>query len=178
MIQHFRLTFILLLLNGFAFTGLFFLSNAQFKSNQDVHNLSFAIQEFTRDLDQIAIRGTELNEIIQLNLKGQSWFLEQPIEWPANHYTVHQIIHQLNLLSEEARFSEKEILQANQSLSDFGLIEPALSIELGKGEKVLRIQLAIRHLLATNSIYICPKKIEFMLWQTACFNHNYSTLII
>ena len=158
MIQDFRLTFILLLLNGFAFTGLFFLSNAQFKSNQDEHNLNFAIQEFTRDLDQIAIRGTELNESIQLNLKGQSWFLEQPIEWPANHYTVHQIIHQLNLLSEEARFSEKEILQANQSLSDFGLIEPALSIELGKGEKVLRIQLGNSTPLGNKLYLYLPQK--------------------
>lgn len=158
MIQHFRLTLILLLLNGFAFIGLFFFSNAQFKSNQDAHNLSSAIQEFTRALDRIAIQGSGLEENIQLNAKGQEWFLDQPIQWPANQFTVNQIIHQLNLLSEEARFSANEILQANQSLSDFGLSEPVLSIELGKGEKSFQIQLGNPTPLGNKLYLYLPQK--------------------
>lgn len=158
MIQHFRLTFILLLLNGFAFIGLFFFSNAQFKSNQDSQNLNFAIQEFTPNLDRIAIRGTQLDEAIQLNANGQEWFLDKPIQWPANHFTVNQIIHQLNLLSEEARFSANEILQSNQSLSDFGLMDPVLSIELGKGEKALQIQLGNSTPLGNKLYLYLPQK--------------------
>lgn len=158
MIQHFRLTFILLLLNGLALVGLFVFSNAQFKSNQDSQNLNFAIQEFTRALDHIAIRGSELDEAIQLTAEGQEWYLDQPIQWPANHFTVNQIIHQLNLLSEEARFSTNEILQANQNLSDFGLTDPTLSIELGKGAKVLQIQLGNSTPLGNKLYLYLPQK--------------------
>ena len=158
MIQHFRLTFILLILNGFAFIGLFLLSNAQFKSNQDSQNLNFTIQEFTRDLDRINISGTELEETIQLTLDGQEWNLDLPIQWPANNFTVTQIIHQLNLLSAEARFSLNEILQANQSLSEFGLTEPVLSIELSNGGKALQILLGETTPLGNKLYLYLPQK--------------------
>lgn len=158
MIQYFRLTFILLILNGFAFIGLFLFSNAQFKSNQDSQNLNFSIQEFTQNLDRITVSGTELDEAIQLISDGQKWRLNQPIQWPANDFTVTQIIHQLNLLSAEARFSLNEILQANQSLSEFGLAEPVLSIELSNGDKVLKILIGKTTPLGNKLYLYLPQK--------------------
>ncbi|MDA0848939.1 MAG: DUF4340 domain-containing protein, partial [Verrucomicrobia bacterium] len=139
MIQKFRLTFILLFLNAIAFITLFLLSNGQYKDHQESKGLNFAISSFTQDLEGIQIESAQLQESIKILRQNHNWVIEEPVQWPANNFSVNQIIHQLNLLKESAKFTYDELIDTDQNLKDFGLEEPKLVFNLIKGAQSMNL---------------------------------------
>ena len=53
MIQKFRLTFVLLILNAIAFIALFILSSGQYKNYQESQGLNHSITSFTQSLEGV-----------------------------------------------------------------------------------------------------------------------------
>ena len=141
MIQQFRATFLLIILNVIAFGVLFIASNSQYNSFQKKDSLNSNIIEYTNNLESLSISSSQLDEEIKLNKEGSSWILKEPIAWPANDFAVNQIIHQLSLVKETLAFSIDEIEQTKQTLADYGLENPLLSLELAYGKKALEIQI-------------------------------------
>lgn len=139
MIQKFRLTFVLLVLNAIAFISLFILSNGQYKNYQDSQGLNYAITSFTQALESIEIESKQLQESIKILKQNNRWVIEKPVQWPANNFSVNQIIHQLNLLKESAKFTYDELIETDQNLKDFGLDDPKLAFNLIKGTQSLNL---------------------------------------
>lgn len=158
MIQHFRFTLVLIILNIIAFGTLFFVSNNPYNSFQKSNRLNSHIIEYTNNLESLRIASDQLETDILLNKTGRSWMLEEPIAWPANDFAVNQIIHQLNLIKESLVFTIDEIQQTNQSLSDYGLAEPLLSLTLSYENKSLEIQIGSTPSLGNKLYLYLPKK--------------------
>ena len=158
MIQKHKLTLILLTLNIITFIILFALSNGQYKSHQKSQGLNFAITGFIHDLEGIKIEGKQLEESLKIAKKGNQWFIIEPVEWPANNFSVNQILHQLNLLKESAKFTYNELIKTDQQLEDFGLDQPKLTLTLTKGTQALKLLVGNSTPLG-NKLYIyLPKK--------------------
>lgn len=159
MIQKFRLTFILLFLNAIAFITLFLLSNGQYKDHQESKGLNFAISSFTQDLEGIQIESAQLQESIKILRQNHNWVIEEPVQWPANNFSVNQIIHQLNLLKESAKFTYDELIDTDQNLKDFGLEEPKLVFNLIKGAQSMNLIVGNTTPLG-NKLYLYLPEIE------------------
>ena len=139
MIQKFRLTFVLLILNAIAFIALFILSSGQYKNYQESQGLNYSITSFTQSLEGIHIESKQLQESIKISKRNNGWFIDSPVQWPANNFSVNQIVHQLNLLKESAKFTYDELIETDQNLKDFGLDDPKLTFNLKKGSQSLSL---------------------------------------
>ena len=164
MIQKFSLTFVLLILNAIAFISLFLLSNGQYKDYQESQGLNYEITSFTQALESIEIESKQLQESLKILRQNNNWFIDEPVQWPANNFSVNQIIHQLNLLKESAKFTNDELIETDQNLKDFGLDEPKLAFNLKKGSQSLNLLVGnstplgnklYLYLPEKESVYVC-----------------------
>ncbi len=57
-----------------------------------------------------------------------TWYLAAPYDWPANPYALKRIIDELNFLRFEATFAVADLPKTNQTLADYGLEKPALTL--------------------------------------------------
>lgn len=64
---------------------------------------------------------------------GESWQLTQPLAWPANPAAVARIIGDLQFLEHETSFTVADLKANGQSLADYGLDQPKLSVEFSNG---------------------------------------------
>ena len=139
MIQKFRFTLVLLALNAIAFVALFILSSGQYKNYRESQGLNHSITSFTQSLEGIQIKSKQIQESINISKRNNRWFIDSPVQWPANNFSVNQIIHQLNLLKESAKFTYDELIETDQNLKDFGLDDPKLTFNLKKGSQSLSL---------------------------------------
>jgi hypothetical protein len=63
----------------------------------------------------------------------ESWFLTEPLEWPANLPAVQAIVSGLQQLENITSFSVRDVLKNGQSLADYGLDRPRLVVTLASG---------------------------------------------
>ncbi len=66
--------------------------------------------------------------------RGDTWWLTQPLEWPANPHAVSSIIHELQLLENVSSFSAKDLASNSMSLTDYGLDRPKLTVSFASGD--------------------------------------------
>jgi len=158
MIQQFRFTLILLVLNAVAFLILFLASNSQFSAFNNSSSLVAQITEFTSKLDALEIFNSSQDSTLFLERVNSDWSLTEPTQWPANSFAVNQIIHELNTLEESVVFSLDEIQQTDQSLSDYGLAEPLLSLALFKAGERLEINIGKSTALGNKLYLYLPKE--------------------
>ena len=84
--------------------------------------------------DRLELRGPALGEGQERVLKkkgSDQWFIEKPMNWPANYYIVNQILNQIQFLPKEYSFTVESILKVGKTLTDYGLQEPRLELTLG-----------------------------------------------
>ncbi|MDD3180701.1 MAG: DUF4340 domain-containing protein [Opitutaceae bacterium] len=72
-------------------------------------------------------RTTRTGAVIRLEKRGDTWWLTQPYEWPANLNAVSSITTELNFLEHETSFAVRDLAKSGQSLADYGLDQPALT---------------------------------------------------
>lgn len=86
----------------------------------------------TADLRSIRIDGPGLTPV-NLVRSGDNWALTEPLEWPANPHAVSRIVNELQFLEHETSFSVADLERNNQSLADYGLDAPKLSVTFTAG---------------------------------------------
>lgn len=86
----------------------------------------------TADIQGLRISGPTVTTI-NLVKQGDNWSLTEPIEWPANPHAVSRIINELQFLEHETSFSVADLAKNNQSLADYGLDHPRLTLEFTTG---------------------------------------------
>ena len=95
------------------------------------------------DIRSLEIKSTAAGaSTIALARRGDTWWLTQPLEWPANPHAVSSIIHELQLLENVSSFSTKDLASNSMSLADYGLDRPKLTVTFASGDApptILRI---------------------------------------
>ena len=70
-----------------------------------------------------------------LTRERDAWFLTRPLDrWPANAHAVNAIVHALQLLEHETSFAVADLVKNRQSVADFGLERPRLTVSFTSGE--------------------------------------------
>jgi hypothetical protein len=71
--------------------------------------------------------------VYALTRTGETWQLTQPLDWPANPAAVARIVSDLQFLEHETSFAVADLKANGQSLADYGLDQPKLTVEFGNG---------------------------------------------
>ncbi|MBA4137877.1 MAG: hypothetical protein C0518_11215 [Opitutus sp.] len=85
--------------------------------------------------------------------RGDSWWLVQPLEWPANPNSIANILNELQLLEHETSFAVADLAKGGPSLADYGLAQPALTFTFTSGGKDHALKIGDRTELG-NRLYI------------------------
>ena len=70
---------------------------------------------------------------VRLVKRGEAWALAQPFDWPANLFAVNRILTTLQDLKHETSFAVAELAKNGQSLADYGLEKPSLTVTFTTG---------------------------------------------
>lgn len=85
----------------------------------------------TADIRSLDIAGS--GRKLALVRRGDDWFVTQPFEWPANPIAVNRIVTELQLLEHETTFYVRDLAKNGQSLADYGLDHPKLTVAFTSG---------------------------------------------
>lgn len=80
-------------------------------------------------------------ETMKIEKRGDDWWLTAPYEWPANPNAVSRIHNELQFLEHETSFAVADLAKSGQgqTLADYGLAEPALTLEFTAAGKSYRL---------------------------------------
>lgn len=85
--------------------------------------------------------------------RGDSWWLTQPFEWPANYHAVSRILNELQLLEHETSFAVADLAKSGQSLADYGLAEPVMTFTFTSAGKDYALKIGDRTEIG-NRLYV------------------------
>jgi hypothetical protein len=98
---------------------------AKAQDDKDLFNQAFA------DAHEIIVtRGKVDRERVLLVRTGNEWTLSEPLEWPANFFAARSILNGLQHIEAIPLFSAEELISEGESLGDYGLDLPSLTIEV------------------------------------------------
>lgn len=80
------------------------------------------------NIQSLAITGGRFATAIKLEKRGDSWYLTQPLAWPANPNAVSRILNELQFMEHETSFTVRDLAKTGQTLADFGLAPPAMTV--------------------------------------------------
>jgi len=84
----------------------------------------------TANIQNLEITSGDPASGIKIERSGDGWMLVKPLQWPANEFAVTRIINELQQLHPYATFTVTELAQTGQTLADYGLQKPSLSLTL------------------------------------------------
>ncbi|HND62756.1 MAG TPA: DUF4340 domain-containing protein [Opitutaceae bacterium] len=86
----------------------------------------------TADIRALEIAGG--NSSLILKKTGDTWMVTRPLEWPANPNAVGRILTELQFLKHETSFNVSDLAKNGQSLADYGLDQPRLTVTITSGD--------------------------------------------
>lgn len=87
-------------------------------------------------------RTARTGESVKLEKKdGGAWWLTTPYAWPANPNAVSRLHNELQFLEHETSFLVADLPKSGQTLADYGLADPALTIDLTAAGRSYRLQI-------------------------------------
>jgi hypothetical protein len=88
------------------------------------------------DIRSITITHRANNTTVALTRQRDTWSLTQPLNWPANPHAARAIASEFELLEHIATFSVADAAKNKQTLADFGLEKPQLTVEFTSGDPI------------------------------------------
>jgi hypothetical protein len=86
------------------------------------------------DIRSLTVASTAPGGSFSLARRGDGWFLTAPLDWPANPPAVRVILNELAFLEHDASFAVADLKNNGQSLADYGLDKPRLTLTFTSGE--------------------------------------------
>lgn len=126
-----KVTLILMFLNAALFIFIF-----RFEGDWRTERAALEVRRRVLGAEAADIRELEVNGpggSFSLERRGDAWFLTRPFEWPANPHAVSRIITDLQFLERSASFSVADLEKNSQSLADYGLEQPRMSVTFTSG---------------------------------------------
>ena len=113
--------------------------------------------------DRIEISGTALAQKRTLERRGAAWHITTPFEWPANYYAVNRILSQLQFLEKEVAFSLEEVRKTGQSIADYGLDNPNLTLALHHAGSVTTLDIGDPTPLGNQRYALSPDRTRILV---------------
>ncbi len=121
-----KVTLVLIFLNVALFYFIFFVSG-DFREAKDTSGILGPevanIQTLT-----LTVSDAAGDSKIRLERRGERWLITEPIVWRANQFSVRSIINELQFLRPNASFAVADLPQSGQTLADYGLEKPRLTL--------------------------------------------------
>ena len=109
---------------------------------------SAAIDSLTRTLST--------GPALRLEKRGDAWWLTQPYDWPANPNAVASIINELQFLEHETSFAVKDLAKSGQSLADYGLVQPAVTLVFTSAGKSYTLRVGDKTTIGSRLYVLSP----------------------
>lgn len=122
-----KVTIVLLFLNVVLFYYIFHYEDQWRAERANLEARRRVLGSEIATLDSLT-RLTRTGPTIKLERRGESWSLTQPYEWPADANAMARVINELQFLEHETSFPVADLAKSGQSLADFGLSEPAITL--------------------------------------------------
>jgi hypothetical protein len=130
-----KVTLVLLFLNVALFFFIFYFERdwRVERASQEARHRVLGVE--AADIRSLEVAGVAPGSSFALELRGDTWFLTKPVEWPANPVAVNHILSELQVLENVASFPTKDLEKNGQKLSDYGLDQPKLTVSFSSGEE-------------------------------------------
>ena len=125
-----KVTLVLIFLNVAVFFFIFYLKE------KDIHapvDHSSILGPEVANIQAIEVTGGSRPSPIRIEKHGEAWTITKPEVWPANQFAVNTIVNELEQLHSDASFPVKDLAKNGQSLADYGLDKPPLTVTLTAG---------------------------------------------
>lgn len=84
-------------------------------------------------------RTDRTGESVKLEKRDDAWWLAKPYAWPANPNAVSRIHNELQYLEHETSFAVADLEKGGQTLADYGLADPALTLDFTAAGKAYQL---------------------------------------
>lgn len=101
-------------------------------------------------------RASPNSPTVRIEKRGETWWLTQPYEWPANPNAVDSILRELQFLEHETSFAVKDLTQGGRSLADYGLDQPSLTFTFTSAGRAFETRLGNPTTLAARLYLLSP----------------------
>lgn len=133
-----KVTVVLLFLNVALFFYIFHFER-KWKDEQDqLMSIRRVLPPEVASMDSLT-RVMRTGETIKLEKREEKWWLTQPYEWPANPNAVSHIHNELQFLEHETAFPVADLEKNGQTLADYGLADPAITLTFTAGGKEYKL---------------------------------------
>jgi hypothetical protein len=128
-----KVTLVLLFLNVALFFVIF-----QFERSWRTENVAREVRKRVLGSEAADIRSLNVESAApggsySLERRGDEWFLTRPIAWRANSHAVGRIVSDLEFLEHDTSFSVPAVVKNGQSLADYGLAPPRMTVTFTSG---------------------------------------------
>ena len=72
---------------------------------------------------------------VRIERRGESWWLAQPYEWPANPNAVDRLVKELQFLEHVTSWTVADLVKTGRSLAEYGLDQPVLTLTFTSAKK-------------------------------------------
>jgi hypothetical protein len=136
-----KVTVVLLFLNVVLFAYIYWYDLPHIENARNLEARRRVLPTEIASMDSLT-RTNRTGEVVKLEKKkdGESWWITKPYEWPASTDAVSHIHNELQFLEHETSFPVADLAKSGQSLADYGLADPAVTLEFtaaGKSYKLL-----------------------------------------
>jgi len=128
-----KVTLVLLFLNVALFFFIFHFEREWRTEQAALESRRRVLGPEAANLQSLEITGPTLTAPVRLVRQGEAWNLTSPLDWPANPHAVLRIANELKLLEHEASFAVEDLAANGQSLADYGLDQPQLTVTFSSG---------------------------------------------
>jgi uncharacterized protein DUF4340 len=130
-----KVTLVLLFLNVALFFFIFYFERDWRieRASQEARHRVLGVE--AADIRSLEVAGPTPASSFRLELRGDTWFLTSPVEWPANAVAVSHILSELQVLENVTSFPTKDLEKSGLKLADYGLDQPKLTLTFTSGEE-------------------------------------------
>lgn len=122
-----KVTVVLLFLNVVLFAFIYYYEKPMLDERKNLEARRRVLGPEAASIDSLA-RTTRDGSSLRLMKRGESWWLTQPYEWPADPNALHRIVNELQFLEHETSFAVADLAKSAQTLADYGLEQPAITL--------------------------------------------------
>lgn len=122
--MRFKLTLFLIVANLITFALIWQNSGGDAETEISAQSL------FSADITEIDVSASDADASFALERRERGWFLKKPFNWRADAFAVNRLLSELRFLDNSLGFSVEEVAGTGNTLSSYGLENPAASVSV------------------------------------------------
>ncbi len=128
-----KITLVLLFLNVAVFAFIFYIEPHLITEESLRQASNHVLGPEAANITALEISSRASPSPLRIEKNGDTWLLSQPAGWPANLNAVSRILTALQTLEHDTSFLVADIIKNGQTLADYGLDQPQLTITFTSG---------------------------------------------